>query len=397
VLKLTERSSRAYLNNAPRGRACGILAIAALMMVTAAVNGQAKSGGRNPLVGDTAAVELPLAHDVSAKLDRKDIRHAIQKVGDWQLQKAEAGFDQDWTFAALYTGFMAVPKEANGDKYQAAMLAMGKKFQWQMLPRVTHADDLAVSQTYLDLYLRDHDPAMIAATRARVDALMQMPDDPEKPLWWWCDALYMAPSVLVKLSKATGDRKYLDYMDHEWWITSGLLYSPKNRLYFRDKSYFDAHEKNGASPFWSRGNGWVFAGLARVLSQMPEDYPTRAKYIAQYREMADEIASIQRKDGLWGAGLLDPDSYPLPEVSGSAFFTYGFAYGINSGILDKKKFKPVVAKAWEGLVSHIYEDGRLGDIQPIGAAPGVFTPTSSYVYGTGAFLLAGSEIDKMVR
>jgi rhamnogalacturonyl hydrolase YesR len=113
--------------------------------------------------------------------------------------------------------------------------------------------------------------------------------------------------------------------------------------------------------------------------------------------MADEIASIQRKDGLWGAGLLDPDSYPLPEVSGSAFFTYGFAYGINSGILDKKKYKPVVAKAWEGLVSHIYEDGRLGDIQPIGAAPGVFTATSSYVYGTGAFLLAGSEIEKMVR
>jgi unsaturated rhamnogalacturonyl hydrolase len=56
-----------------------------------------------------------------------------------------------------------------------------------------------------------------------------------------------------------------------------------------------------------------------------------------------------------------------------------------------------VKKAWGGLLSHIYEDGRLGCIQPIGAAPGEFTVTSSYVYGVGAYLLAGSEIYKLAR
>jgi rhamnogalacturonyl hydrolase YesR len=113
--------------------------------------------------------------------------------------------------------------------------------------------------------------------------------------------------------------------------------------------------------------------------------------------MAAEIASLQGTDGLWRSGLLDQAAYQLPENSGSAFNAYGFAYGVNSGILDRKKYKPVVAKAWQGLLSHVYQDGRLGCIQPVGAAPGAFTATSSYVYGTGAFLLAGSEIYRLAR
>jgi unsaturated rhamnogalacturonyl hydrolase len=203
--------------------------------------------------------------------------------------------------------------------------------------------------------------------------------------------------VLAKLSRATGDRKYLDFMDHEWWITSNLLYSPKNHLYFRDKSFLNSHEANGRGLFWSRGNGWVFAGLARVLSEMPADYPSRARYVAQFREMAQAIVVLQGSDGLWRPGLLDAASYPLPENSGSAFFAFGFAYGINAGILDRDTYLPVVEKAWSGLLSHVYEDGRLGCVQPVGATPGPYTETTSYVYGTGAFLLVGSELYRMPR
>ena len=194
-----------------------------------------------PLVGDTPASAPPLATDLSPQLTRKNVIHAIEKVADWQLAKAEPGFNQDWTFAAMYTGFMAIPKAANGKKYQQAMLGMSKKFNWQPGPRVAHADDQAIGQTYLDLYFLHHDPAMIAPIRERMDAVMAMPDDPAKPLWWWCDALFMAPPVLAKLSRATGDRKYLDFMDREWWITSHLLYSPPNHLFFRDQSYLDKH------------------------------------------------------------------------------------------------------------------------------------------------------------
>ena len=370
---------------------------AAILLIPNGLLGQLTPAEQRPLVGDTPAVAPPLATDLSPKLIRKNVSHAMQKVADWQLARAEPGFSQDWTFAALYTGFMAVPKAANGEKYQQAMLQMAKKFNWQPGPRVPNADDGAIGQTYLDLYFRYHDPAMMAPIRERMDAVMALPDNPEKPLWWWCDALYMAPPVLAKLSRATGERKYLDFMDHEWWITSNLLYSPSNHLFFRDKSFLDKHEANGRPIFWSRGNGWVFAALARVLAEMPRDYPSRPKYVAQFKEMAEELAGLQGADGLWRPGLLDATAYKLPENSGSAFYTYAFAYGINSGILERAKYLPVVEKAWRGLLSHIYEDGRLGCIQPVGAAPGDFTAASSYVFGSGAFLLAGSEVYRLAH
>jgi unsaturated rhamnogalacturonyl hydrolase len=370
---------------------------AAILLIPQGLWGQLTAAEQLPWVGDTPAIAPPLATDLSPQLTRQNVIHAIEKVADWQLSQAEPRFNQDWTFAALYVGFMAVPKVANGEKYQQAMLQMGRRFNWQPGPRVPHADDGAVGQTYLDLYLRYHDPAMMAPIRERMDAVMALPDNPEKPLWWWCDALFMAPPVLTKLSRATGDRKYIDFMDHEWWITSHLLYSPSNHLYFRDKSFLDKHEANGSSVFWSRGNGWVFAALARVLAEMPRDYPSRPKYVARFKEMAEELAALQGEDGLWRPGLLDAAAYPLPENSGSAFFTFGFAYGINNGILERAKYHPVVEKAWRGLLSHIYQDGRLGCIQPIGAAPGDYKAASSYVFGTGAFLLAGSEVYRLAH
>jgi unsaturated rhamnogalacturonyl hydrolase len=227
--------------------------------------------------------------------------------------------------------------------------------------------------------------------------MLQSPDPAEKPLWWWCDALFMAPPVLAKLSRSTGDAKYLEYMDRQWGITSASLYHPKEHLFFRDATYLDKHEKNGRPLFWSRGNGWVMAGLVRVLQAMPAGDPARPKYVAQFKEMAAALAAVQGKDGLWRPGLLDPGAYPLPEISGSAFITYAYAYGVNEGILDRSEYLPRVKKAWAGLLSHIYADGRLGAIQPIGGAPGEYTARSSYVYGVGAFLMAGSEIYRLAR
>jgi rhamnogalacturonyl hydrolase YesR len=334
---------------------------------------------------------------LSAKLTKRDVSAAMRKVADWQLKRAEPMFNQDWTYAALYAGFMAVPPDADGQRYQDAMLSMAKKFEWQPGPRIPHADDHAIGQTYLQLYFKDHDPAMIKPIRERMDAVMQLPDHPDKPLWWWCDALFMAPPVLAELYKATGERSYLDFMDREWWITSGKLYSPENHLYFRDASYLGKQESNGKPIFWSRGNGWVMGGLVRVLTYMPQDYPSRDKYVAQFKEMAAEVAALQGEDGLWRPGLLNANAYPLPENSGSAFYTYALAYGINHNLLDRRKYRPVVEKAWKGLVSHIYADGRLGCIQPIGAAPGQYTATSSYVFGVGAYLLAGSEVYQLAR
>lgn len=345
-----------------------------------------------PGLGDSPSDAGPVASDISPAFKKKDVTHALRKVADWQLDRVRKNYSQDWTFAALYAGFMAVPSSVNGNTYQDAMRDMGTQFNWQLGSRTEHADDHAVGQTYLELYEKNHDPATLAPTRQRMDALIQRTDDPQKPLWWWCDALFMAPPVLADLSKVTGDPKYLNFMDREWWITSKLLYDPQLHLYSRDATFLDKHEANGAKVFWSRGNGWVMAGLVRVLTVMPQNYPGRQQYVAQFQQMAKAVSAIQGADGLWRPGLLDAEAYKLPEVSGSAFITYALAWGVRTGVLDRKEYMPVVKKAWAGLLTHVYQDGRLGCIQPIGAAPGQFTPTSSYVFGVGAFLLAGSEI-----
>jgi rhamnogalacturonyl hydrolase YesR len=238
---------------------------------------------------------------------------------------------------------------------------------------------------------------MTLPTEEQLDELMKQPDDPAKPVWWWCDALFMAPPVWARLYGATHDIAYLDYMDREWWITSTLLYDPQEHLFSRDATFLKKREANGQKLFWSRGNGWVMAGMARVLDEMPEDYPTRGKYLDQFRQMAAHVARLQGADGLWRPGLLDAQAYPLPEVSGSAFFVYALAWGINHRVLDRATYLPVVSKGWHGLLEHVYEDGRLGSIQPIGSAPGAYSATSSYVYGVGAFLLAGSQVIELSK
>jgi unsaturated rhamnogalacturonyl hydrolase len=270
----------------------------------------------------------------------------------------------------------------------------GWKLDWKLGPRFNHADDVAVGQAYLDLYFIDKAPMMIVDTREQLLRSMRVDADPEHLVWWWCDALFMAPPVWARMYKVTGDRAFLDHMNRDWWLTSSKLYDPQEHLYSRDATFLDKKEANGKKLFWSRGNGWVMAGTARVLQFMPSNYPDRPKYVAQFQQMAAKVASLRGDDGLWRPGLLDANAYPLPEASGSAFFTYALAWGINQKILDRKTYAPVVEKAWRGLVAHIYQDGRLGCIQPVGAAPDSYRPTASYTYGVGAFLLAGSEVAK---
>lgn len=349
---------------------------------------------RDP-AGDQLDNPGPLATDLSPKLTRPAIFKAMKKVADWQLKEAEGYYDIDWTYAALYDGLLAASKATGDRRYHDRVLQVAEQNHWELGPRFAHADDEAIGLTYLTFYAEDSRPEQFTPTREGMDRLVARPDDPQEILWWWCDALYMAPKVLAQTAVATGDRKYLDFLDHEWWITSAALYDPTEHLYFRDKRFLAMHEANGQKIFWSRGNGWVLAGLAMVLERMPADYRDRAKFVEQYREMAERIAALQQADGLWHASLLDPEQYPEPEISGSAFFTYALAWGIHHGILDRKKYLPVATRAWRGMLAHVYANGRLGSIQPIGGEPGKYKPSSSFVYGVGAFLLAGSELAQL--
>ncbi|HWG19772.1 MAG TPA: glycoside hydrolase family 88 protein [Terracidiphilus sp.] len=347
--------------------------------------------------GDAPDDAGPLATDLSSRIARRDIAKAMKRVADWQLGRLPAQAQYDWTFAALYAGMMAVPEQISADKYREAMRHIGEELAWQPGPRVLHADDQAVSQMYLEQYMLHQDQAMLTPAEARMNAEINTPEDPAKPLWWWCDALFMAPPVLADLAAITHDDKYWRFMDHQWNVTDKLLYDQRAHLFSRDLTYLDKYEKNGERLFWSRGNGWVMAGLVRILDRMPANSPLRAKYVLRLQQMAGAVAQVQGSDGLWRPGLLDPAAYPLPEVSGSAFITYALAYGVNHHLLPEATYAPIIRRAWAGMLAHVYTDGRLGCIQPVGGAPAPLKETSSYVYGVGAFLLAGSEMYSTAR
>ncbi len=334
----------------------------------------------------------------------KEIKTAMIKAAQWQLANPKHEL-YDWTNGAFYAGISAAYKTTGDKSLLNAMVEMGEKNQWNPGPRLQHADDHAICQTYVDVYRLKKDKKMIAPFIEQMDKFLETPYQTkgiQQITWWWCDALFMAPPALVKLSMATGDKKYMDKSNELYHECYNLLYDKEEHLFARDLGYVikgdasDRHEANGKKIFWSRGNGWVMGGLALILSELPKDYKDRPFYEKVYTEMADKIASLQQEDGLWRASLLDPASYPGGEASGSGFYTYALAWGINNGLLAKDKYLPVIRKAWIGMNSLIQPDGHVGWCQPIGADPKKnFSAESWEVYGTGAFLLAGSEIIKI--
>jgi unsaturated rhamnogalacturonyl hydrolase len=351
--------------------------------------------------GNAPADAGPLATDLSPVLTTTAIDKVTRKVADWQLAQSQPYFDRIWTESVLYSGFMAASASTGDPKYHDAMAEMSKKFEYQLRNRLPNADDQSVGQTYLELYLQGgkKDTAMIAPTKSDLDSVIGLAtlkaNDPRLP-WWWCDALFMAPPVWSRMYVATGDHRYIDYINAQWTRTSDLLYDQDEHLYARDESYKPKRGPNGKKIFWSRGEGWVMGGIARTLDFMPQDDPHRGFYTTQLSQMAERLASLQRADGLWPASLLDPDNFPAPETSGSVLILYGMAWGVDHGVLDAGKYRPVIEKGWRGLLQHIYADGRLGDIQQTGAEPAYYLPSSNFNYGVGGFLLAASEIKTMV-
>jgi unsaturated rhamnogalacturonyl hydrolase len=350
--------------------------------------------------GDAPANPGPLATDLSSDLTPAAIDKATRKVADWELARSQPYFDRIWTWSVLYTGFMAASQSTGDHKYRDAMRSMSQSFDWSLRSHLPNADDQSIAQTYLELYLLDapKHPNRITPTRGELDAVAKLdtlkPGDPRIP-WWWCDALFMAPPVWARMYAATNDHAYIDYIDKQWQLTTDLLYDTDEHLYARDASYKSKRGPNGKKIFWSRGEGWVMAGIARTLQFLPKDDPQRPFYIHQLREMSARVAALQQPDGLWTASLLDPANFPQPEISGSALMLYAITYGVNEHLLDAKKYHPVIQNAWRGMLHHVYADGRLGDIQQTGAEPAYYLPGSSYNYGVGGYLLAASELKRL--
>ncbi len=335
-----------------------------------------------------------------------NIKRTMKKVTAWQLKNPKHA-PTDWTNGAFYAGVTAAWETTKSKAIYQSLLDLGKSTGWKPGKRWYHADDIAICQTYVDVYKVEKKQEMIQPFIDTLAIFMKKPY-PTKGIevikWWWCDALFMGPPAVVKLGAVTGNSSYFAYSDQLYKETYNLLYDKEEHLFARDLKYVikndgkDIREANGKKIFWSRGNGWVMGGLVRILQALPANYAGRGFYIQLLKEMSARLKELQQADGLWRASLLDPDSYPGGEVSGSGFDCYAIAWGINNGILDKATYLPVVEKAWIGLNKCVQKDGLVGWVQPIGADPKKNFNTDSWeVYGSGAFLLAGSEVIKLKR
>lgn len=344
---------------------------------------------------------------------------AMLKAMQWQ--EANPIFTKaptDWTNGAYYVGVVKAHEATKNMEYLGALQAMAIRNNWKPWERFYHADDMNICYSYLYLNTLGETNVDLAPTSAIIKDHLYKPyawkngenanlkgnketEIKEKILWWWCDALFMAPPVIINYSKQMKDPSYLKEMDKYYAEAYELLYDKKAHLFSRDARFLltgkgnDIKEKNGEKVFWSRGNGWVLAGLALMLTDLPKEYPTRKFYENLFIEMAEQIKILQPADGLWRTSLLSPESFDHGEVSGSGFFTFALAWGINNGILNKTTFTPVVVKAWKAILACQQENGKVGWVQNIGANPMPASENSWQNFGTGAFLMAGSEIIKL--
>jgi unsaturated rhamnogalacturonyl hydrolase len=313
-----------------------------------------------------------------------------------------------WTRAVYYEGLMELYKIDADIKYKDYALQWGEFHKWNLRGgiKTRNADNQCCGQTYIDLYLMDKKEEYIKNVKASIDSMMitEKKDD-----WSWVDAIQMAMPVYTRLGVVYKDTKYFDRMYEMYAFTKykhggNGFYDPETDLWWRDKDFvYPAYkEPNGEGCYWSRGNGWVVAALVRVLQLLPKSDPHYLEYLSDFQKMCKALLPLQREDGFWNVSLKDPNHFGGKELTGTSLFTYGLAWGINHGLLDKKQFSPAIIKAWNALLKDcVHPDGKLGYVQGTGkepkeAQPVTYEKTPDFEdFGLGCFLLAGSEVYKI--
>ncbi len=336
----------------------------------------------------------------------------ITKVNDYWQQHRSPLVRSFWDEAAYHTGNMEAYKLlgearwldyssrwANHNLWQGAREKDPAKWKYKTYGEghdfVLFGDWQICFQTYIDMYELNPDPYKIKRALEVMDYEVRQP---QNDFWWWADALYMVMPVFAKLYRVTGDVKYLDKLYDNFKWADELMYDKDEQLYYRDAKYIYPKVKtacNEGKSFWARGDGWVLAGLAKVLSDMPADYKHRPFFLQRFRELAEGVARVQRPGGYWSRSMLCEEDAPGPETSGTAFFTYGMLWGVNNGLLDRATYAPVIEKAWKYLITTALQpDGSVGFVQPIGEKPDPTKTVDAHSqanFGVGAFLLAACE------
>ena len=292
------------------------------------------------------------------------VTETANRVADWQLAhmgtfdyvrtfQDHTEYSHGWIQGALFVGLDRWANTTHNERYQRAVVAKGEMNQWMPGEKTWHADDQVIAFSYASVAERTNDLSLLQPTQNAFQEILAnratnslvYASDPThqgeatcQRRWCWCDALFMAPPVWAAIGKLTGDPAYLDYVDEEYQATVDYLFDQEENLFYRDGRFLTQRNKNGKKIFWSRGNGWVFAGLPLLLEQIPQDDPRRKKYEILFQRMAAKLITLQQPSGFWPSSLLDSTEFNVPETSGTGFMTFGLAWGINNGLLPREKY-----------------------------------------------------------
>ena len=312
-----------------------------------------------------------------------------------------------WTRAVYYEGLMALYEVWPKQEYWDYAYKWADYHKWQ--PRngntTHHADDQCCLQTQVDMYRLAGDPKMLQGALTNTNMMVAYPKNDD---WWWIDAIQMAMPIYSKLYAVTKEQKYLDKAWDLYSFTrnshgeKGMQHQNEGPWGI-DKDFDPPYkEPNGKWCYWSRGNGWVIAALARYMTDCPKTDIHYPIYLKDFLAMAKALKACQRADGFWNCSLHDETNFGGKETSGTALFVYAMSWGIRNGVLDAKEYRPVVDKAWKAIVSDaIHPNGYIGFVQGTGKEPKDGQPTSydSHPdfedYGTGCVLLAAAEYYKI--
>lgn len=350
-----------------------------------------------------------------------DVLHILTTVNDtWQQRNPTHG-NYFWNRAVYHVGNMAAYAVTQNPQYLDFSTAWAEHNQWRgasgtdksqwIYDRygeggnfVLFGDNQICFQIYADLYNLDptHDPQKIARA---LEVMGYEISTSNVDYLWWVDGLFMVMPIMTKLYGITGDKLYLEKMYQYWRWATDLMCDESGDdatgLYFRDAKYiYPAHSTTaGLKDFWARGDGWIFACFATVLSELPADDAHRDEYISYFQRMAVALQQCQQDEGYWTRSMLDPSYAPGRETSGTALFAYGLAWGIRNGLLSEIDYGPTLERAWNYLSTiALQPDGTVGYIQPIGekADPNqTLSPQSYYDFGVGAYLLACAEMSRL--
>ncbi|AUP79226.1 glycoside hydrolase family 88 protein [Flavivirga eckloniae] len=338
--------------------------------------------------------------------DKATIKELMDRVNAYQLKNPWQKYDDNWIRGTYYAGVMACYFATEDETFLKQSDALCESLNWTLptLPPVHDASGvnlLTCGQTMIESYMAKRDKKKIKSIIEHLEnpAIRNPVSNPRE--WYYeggtryVDGLFTGPPALAMLYDVTGNKKYLEWMDACFWDVYGKLYNTDLDLFYRDKRFFPSNTEGNKQIIWSRGNGWAIAGIARILEYLPMEHGNYKRYEEVMKGMAAALKKCQSEEGFWYPNLADPDYAPFKETSGTSFFIYGIAYGINHGILSKEEYIPVVKKAWKSVTDEISKKGKVQWGQLVGDRPVNLSKDDSHEYVTGTFLLAASEMYKM--